>query len=556
MKAKKIIIAVVAILVVLGGVFAGLWFFTDVLNFMKPDKQTAGVVNKGATELEEALHLEGARFSNYSEFLNKYKEEFDLISNKSYSSKINMTANLKISELDSDVQNIINKSKISMESNVDADKERTQNKVSLSSGNSEILTLDLVTNGTTVGIGCKDLYDKYITVSLEDLIDYLKENYEGEYDVDELEALIGSIGNMSSKVNPYDLLYISDEDLKHFDETYRDGYKALISSDSYTTKKDVTVEVDGKDVKADAHYVTLTGKQCYEFIDGLGKIVKDDDVLRRIITEKINLMMEAAGQDKIKESDVKELVDELVDELVGSLDNIKDYEDSAIQLAFYTADNKTVKAELNSIEDVKNMDEVETLLTLEFADSKNVLTINAGRNTIAIVNDISKDSADEKAGSFKVTYNNRSVASMTYDIVDKEDKSKIDIAVSIPSESVNFAVNFETDGNVKEEEVKVKGSVSFAYGSEYAKINFDGTIDATKDVSVPELTSKNSLNILDLSEKELQTEMEKILKKASEVLPDRLKSIGINVKAEDIYANPNAATPETSEPAAATDDAA
>ena len=202
------------------------------------------------------------------------------------------------------------------------------------------------------------------------------------------------------------------------------------------------------------------------------------------------------------------------------------------------------------------MDEVETLLTLEFADSKNVLTINAGRNTIAIVNDISKDSADEKAGSFKVTYNNRSVASMTYDIVDKEDKSKIDIAVSIPSESVNFAVNFETDGNVKEEEVKVKGSVSITYGSEYAKINFDGTIDATKDVSVPELTSNNSLNILNLSEKELQTEMEKILKKASEVLPDRLKLIGINVKAEDIYANPNAATPETSEPAAATDDAA
>ena len=38
-----------------------------------------------------------------------------------------------------------------------------------------------------------------------------------------------------------------------------------------------------------------------------------------------------------------------------------------------------------------------------------------------------------------------------------------------------------------------------------------------------------------LSEEESKTELDKILKKASEVLPARLKLIGIDVKAEDIY---------------------
>ena len=105
MKSTKIIIAIVAILVVLGGTFAGLWFFTDVFNFLKPESEVF------SNQVEKALNIEEAKFVNYSDFLKEYKE----MSNKPVSSKINMTAELNISDLDSDVQDIINKSKITLE---------------------------------------------------------------------------------------------------------------------------------------------------------------------------------------------------------------------------------------------------------------------------------------------------------------------------------------------------------------------------------------------------------------------------------------------------------
>ena len=121
MKTKKIIIAVVAILVVLGGTFAGLWFFTGVFDFLKPANDVF------SNQLEKALNLEGAKFSDYSDILKEYKE----MSDKSYKSKFNITANLKISELDKEIQDIINKSKITIESNADIKNKKTQNKIGL-----------------------------------------------------------------------------------------------------------------------------------------------------------------------------------------------------------------------------------------------------------------------------------------------------------------------------------------------------------------------------------------------------------------------------------------
>ena len=97
MKAKKIIIpivAIIAILAVLGGVFAGLWFFTDLLNFLKPANDVF------SNQLEKALNVEGAKFTDYSDFLKDYKE----VANKPFKSNINMSANLNIKELDSDTR--------------------------------------------------------------------------------------------------------------------------------------------------------------------------------------------------------------------------------------------------------------------------------------------------------------------------------------------------------------------------------------------------------------------------------------------------------------------
>lgn len=530
MKAKKIlipIIVVIAILAILGGTFAGLWFFTDLLNFLKPANDVF------SNQIEKALNLEGAKFSDYSDFLKDYKE----VSDKSIKSKMNMSAKLNLSNLDSKTKDFINKSKITVESNYDVANSNSQSKVGLYADNSEVLTVDIVNNKDKIGIGCKDLSDKYIAVSMEDLIKYFKENSSRlKISKDEITALEKVSENLNgSKLNAYDLLYISDDDLKHFDETYRDVLKTLISKDCYSSEKNVEVSVDGDDVKTTGYYLTLTGEDAYKFVEDLANLVKDDDVISRLATDKINMILEASGQDKISEKDVDSVIDEALDKLLKEIESIKDEKDSAVQIAVYSKNNKPVRIDVNSLEDVEEKDDKETLLSIEYAKDKNIYTVyNNGKAYMTITDEYSKKSKEEKVGKLTAKVSGTSLGTLDYEIILKDNENKLNLSLDIPLAEISGNIKFEAKGNYKKEPVDLTGEFNFKYKKDSIEFKFDGNIEYG-DVSVPELTSSNTIDVMKLNEKELETELNKILKKASEVLPGRLKLIGVDVKAEDIY---------------------
>lgn len=528
MKAK-IIIAIVAIVAVLGGTFAGLWFFTDVFNFLKPENEVF------SNQIEKALNIEEAKFVNYSDFLAEYKE----MSNKPVSSKINMTAELNISDLDSDVQDIINKSKISIEANADVANKKAQSKIGLYADNSEVLELDIVTDGEKIALGSEDLYDKYLTVSMEDIIDLVAE--ESDMDAEELEQIISSLSG--ANINAYDLLYISEDDLKHFDETYRDCLKTLINKDCFTSEKKVEVEVDGEDVKTTAYYLTMNGEDMYNFVNDLLTLIKDDEVIAKIAAEKINMILEVAGEEKISKDDVQELLSELTDSLVTELESIKEEKDSAIQIAVYSKSNNPVRIDFNLISDTEDLDEKETVFSIEYAKGKTIYTLVADESqTIEVINEYEKNSEEEKIGKFEVKLAGTSFGSLDYELINKKDESKIDLSLDVPLAEVSADIEFSTKGDYKKEEVTFTGLISFEYGSESAKINLDGSMNYG-DAKVPELNDKNSVDILNLSETEMQEVLMDILEKASEVLPERLELIGIDIDSEDIL--PSTVAPNT-----------
>lgn len=534
-KSKKIIIAIVAILVVLGGTFAGLWFFTDVFNFLKPANEVF------SNQVEKALNVEGAKFSDYSDFLKDYKE----ISGKPYTLKMNLSANLNIKDVDKDVKDIINKSKITLEQNADVSNKKIQNKIGLYSDNSEILTLDLITTDKQVAVGCKDLYNKYLSVSFEDILELAKK--EAGANSKELEQAFNSLSNV--EIDPYELLYISDEDLKHFDDTYRNCLETSISKDCYSSKNGVEVEVDGEDVKTNAYYLTMTGKDVYEFLDNLTKKVKDDEVIVKIATEKANLILEAASQDKISEDDVKEALNDFIDEFMSEMEDIKDADDSAVQIAIYSKGSNPVKIEVKSLENADD-EEGETLLSVEYGKDKTTYSIyNEGKSVATIINEFSKNSKEEKVGKIKVKASGIELGSLDYEIVSKDSESKLKLDLSVPMADITGSVDISSKGNYKKEEVTFDGKVAFEYDGQGAEINFDGSMEYGK-ADVPELNSSNSVDILKLKEDEQQKVLTDILEKAAEVLPKRLKLIGIDIDSKDIMpSNTNTTPATTTEPA-------
>ena len=524
MKAKKIIIPIVIVLVILatlGGVFAFLWFKTSLLNFLKPSEDVF------ADQIKKAFNLEDAKFSDYSESLKKYKD----LSDKPVKAKLNVTAKLNISELDDEVEEVVNKSKLTIESNADIKNKKSQNKIGLYSNNSEVLTLDMVTNDGKVGVGCKDLSDKYLAFSINDLIDYIKK--DGSMDEEELKML-SKIASGDS-INPYDLLYVSDEDLKHFDEEYSvNKILDLISKDCFSKENSVEIEVDGDTVKASKSSLTLTGADAYKFAEDLSNKLKDDSVVTKLVTEKANMLLEYAGQDKISEEDVKDLMDKLFGEMLDELEGLKDEKDSAVQIAIYSKSNKPVRIDVNMLEDVEDSDS-ETLLSIEYAKNKDIYTIyNDGKAYISIVNDYEKKEKEQYKGKLTAKAQGTSIGTLDYEIVNKDKESKVYLDLSIPLANVSAKVDISSNGDYNKEPVKINGLINFKYNKESAEIKFDGTVEYG-DVSIPELNSSNSIDVLKLSEEESKTELDKILKKASEVLPARLKLIGIDVKAEDIY---------------------
>lgn len=524
MKAKKIIIPIVIVLVILatlGGVFAFLWFKTSLLNFLKPSEDVF------ADQIKKAFNLEDAKFSDYSESLKKYKD----LSDKPVKTKLNVTAKLNISELDDEVEEVVNKSKLTIESNADIKNKKSQSKIGLYSNNSEVLTLDMITNDGKVGVGCKDLSDKYLAFSMNDLIDYIKK--DGSMDEEELKML-SKIASGDS-INPYDLLYVSDEDLKHFDEEYSvNKILDLISKDCFSKENSVEIEVDGDTVKASKSSLTLTGADAYKFAEDLSNKLKDDSVVTKLVTEKANMLLEYAGQDKISEKDAKDLMDELFGEMLDELKGLKDEKDSAVQIAIYSKSNKPVRIDVNMLEDVEDSDS-EALLSIEYAKNKDIYTIyNDGKAYISIVNDYEKKEKEQYKGKLTAKAQGTSIGTLDYEIVNKDKESKVYLDLSIPLANVSAKVDISSNGDYNKEPVKINGLINFKYNKESAEIKFDGTVEYG-DVSIPELNSSNSIDVLKLSEEESKTELDKILKKASEVLPARLKLIGIDVKAEDIY---------------------
>lgn len=531
-KALKIIIPIVIVLAVLaaiGGTIAFLWFKTDLFNRFKPSDKVF------ADQIKEAFDLKDVKFTEYSDTLNKYKN----LSDKSMKTKLNVTANLNISQLDKEVQNTINKSKLTIEANTDAKNKNMQSKIGLYSNNSEVLTVDMVKNGNKLGVGCKDIYDKYLIVSTDDLIEYLKK--DGSIDATELDAVSKVLSG--DGINVYDLLYISEDDLKHFDDTYSvDKILDLISKDCYSKdNKKQEVEVDGETVKALGSYLTLTGADAYKLAEDLVNKIKDDSVISKIMTEKANMVLEYAGQDKISENDMKEILNDSFDQLLKEMSSIKDENEAAVQIAIYSKNNKPVRIEFNALKDVDDKDDKETLLSIEYADKKDIYTVyNNGKAYITVENEYEKKDKNEYKGKLTAKASGVSVGTLDYEIIIKDDESKIYLDLNVPMANLSGKIDITSKGNINNEAVTLNGLVSIKYGRESAEVKFDGSVEVT-DVTIPELNTSNSLNILSLTDAESAAEAEKILKKASEVLPARLKLLGINIDANSIY-TPTATT--------------
>lgn len=546
-KGIKILIAVIAVIVVLAGTAAGL-FFGGIFDLMKPTRKT------WTKQVQKALNLDGVKLTDYADTLEDYKDAY----NKPFKANYTMTADLSISELDEEVQKTINNSKIKVEMAQDRKEKNSYAKVELESKDSKVLDVEYVANGEKLGIASKDIYDKYLSLSIADLEDYLKKSGE-DIDLPGSTKSISELYNKASEIDAYQLLYISKDDLKDIQKTYKDVFKKSIDKKCWTKKANVKVDVDGKDVRATGYYLTLSNEDAKKLIEDLSDTIADDDTIAKIIVEKYNIIADVIGEDKIDSDDAKELIKSLTEQLKEaskSLDS-KQLDGKGLQIAVYSKFNKPVRLELNYIEDMDDIYDGKTILSIEYGKKKDIYTILPDELGFVITDSYDKKTDKEKSGTLTVTVNalDGDLAKIDYEIVNKDSEKKVVLDAKISETltekmkldgDINARLEFSANGNWKKEPVNMVFALKGNYGKEKAEVKIEGSVEYTDDVSIPTLNSDNSVDILKLNSEEQAKLLDEILKKASEVLPERLKTIGVDVKPEQIYKTKTVTTPTNS----------
>lgn len=398
---KKAIIIIVSVLVVAIATCTGLYFFTDVFNFIKP---------ASANFSSQAKKLLGTdkdnKYSDYEAMLKKLK-----ISDKSYTSNADISMNISVpsSIVDSSTQKLINSSKIKYNGSYDANSKAMSNNVGLYKDNKEFLTLQLVQKDQTVSVGCKDLYDKTLNFDLSKYDEFCQKNNitadeETKASIDALKSMKDS--NYTDFL--YDLLYLSEDDFNSLNKTYGNLLSDLISKDNYSTKKNEKITVGGDDIKTTAYSLTLSGEDAYNFINKLVDLVKNDDTTKKLIIDKYNILKkyntslisaydEVEAKSANKNTEFPDLtvdnINSFLDDLVKDLEKSKDdftSSDKCLQFTIYS-DKKSepVKFEISVLDDKKDK-EGTTIFTEELSDGKTKYTID-----IKNINKLSSNQTNE-----------------------------------------------------------------------------------------------------------------------------------------------------------------
>lgn len=324
--------------------------------------------------------------------------------------------------------------------------------------------IDAIITNEAFGLHLKEAHDKYITVENRDLKKLAKTL---NLDEEMIEQIPDKIPETKA---------ISDEDietLKKLNDKYFKRLSEQIDASYYAVEKDVTVDVNGTEVKANKYTLTMSSKEfCTVILNTLDELFEDPEFT-------------GLYEDDTQLNEVKEQIEEAKEEL-------EDYdEDETVVIAVYENNKKTIKTEMTVDED-----------KVEFIISNNSIIVN--------VEDAYDDVSFIISNSFEGTQ-----GELTIEYIDNEDNdnnTKIIIKSTKNNDDIESKIELDQE-DVEEEDFKY--DISFS-------VKFNPNLE------IEELTDDNSIVINDYTEEdftELLMEVVENLTKSAEEEPATL--IGI-----------------------------
>ena len=584
---KKAIIIILSVLIILGGVFAGLWFFTDILNFLKPSRDNFSIQLKKVIGAEKSMS-----YSEYETKLNRLKKDGN------YTVDFNVDAQVKLPSyvMDETSQKNINSTKVNVKSIYDKDNKQRALDLNLSNSSNK-LNINTVTKDDTISIKSDDLYNKYLTLDMSEYEKFCTSNNieMSESDKESVEVLSKLLKNMNENDYAnflYDMYYISEEDYKDLQKNYGKFLSDIVDKENFKTEKNQEISVGDEDeVKATAYSLTLNGKDAYEMTKKLVEKMKGDDTLKKLIVEKYGIERDyltsyaeifetsssTADVDlpKLTEDNLTDYFDEILESLEDSEEDFKESKKALKVTIFANRKNEPIKMQFEILKnkdsekgtviftedleegkntyivDIEKMNEVFGEEVVDYDDYPYNSNYSSRRKTTAlgsIANNISQIRVVDKYKKDKESKNGTLVISLksagekrfqefldiNYEIVSTNSEESIKLSVTSPVQELSSAsldLEYKVTGLDKDEQ-EFKFNVKGAFSYYSIALNIEGKI--YNSAEVPEVNSSNSVEIFNQSTDNLNALTKEIITNASNNLPGKLSSFGINVTKEDI----------------------
>lgn len=263
-------------------------------------------------------------------------------------------------------------------------------KINLLAGNESVVTLESVLNGNLLAARIPELYEKYVSVNLDDLESVCEKL---GFDPAQLSSLNLGAQSGSSLRESFNLTEEEEKYLESSFTKYLAQINNLLNSKFFSKESNVVINYNNKSVKCNSASFTISAKDMLLIGKALYKEVKKDDKLLKIIFDKIlacDAISYAASNSGESLPTKEEFITEM-DALVAEIDNpdnaeyMKDYEKiKFVSTLYYNSKYETLKRDLKFLDE--NSDESNVISIFTIKDSYYALLTDSYSLEDSIVN--------------------------------------------------------------------------------------------------------------------------------------------------------------------------
>jgi len=385
---------------------------------------------------------------------------------------------LTASATDKDLNTVLEKMKVNIETQTDKVNNYTHTSTKLGYANATIFNLDYANDDDIYALKSDEIVTVYLGVRNENLnVLFQKLGVTATFE----------LPDKISPINYKELINLSDEEKEHIKQTYTDVIVNSITEDSYSKQTQAVIEKDGVSYNTTSYRLDLTGVQISEIITNVLNTLKTDSITLNILTTKAKTLGLAEEYTTI------DGINSLIDDLISELQEIEITDTSFV---VYSYKGETIATEIL----VRN--------AMKY-------TIYNGETNTKIVAEDLMDTEEYDILEMDVNYKATST------------ESNINVTLSTDGEEA-IVLNIVNTGSAAQGSMQTVGSLSFTSKGETIELSYDQTLEFVNELeNMEKLDETNCVILNDYNKEQLDTLLEAVGNQIITVFMQKAQMLGL-----------------------------